>query len=97
MKYNARQLQNQNWAVFKNRSKFWPNTETEDRVIAERKAALFSASWHIEQAANLLSELSLEGAKELGREAHDIVDAVCNRNRAEDSNFDEMDPRGWLS
>lgn len=97
MKYNARKLSNGDWAVFKNRSRYWTSTTTASRDQAEAKAAEFSASWHLEQAEKLLAKMALASARCIAHEANNIVDAVENRCRDEDPDFDETDPRGWLA
>ncbi len=97
MKYQAKQLANGQWAVWKNSKAYWASTTTRDRETAEISAAGFSASWHLEQAQNLLDKMDLPAARNIGHEANDIVYTVENRCRNEDPDYDERDPRGWLA
>ena len=61
MKYNAKQFENGNWAVFKG-SKYWPTTITESREEAHRQAIIKSAIYHRDQLDKLIEEFgTVEG------------------------------------
>ena len=61
MKYNAKQFENGNWAVFKG-SKYWPTTITESREEAHRQAILKTAIYHRDQLDKLIEEFgTVEG------------------------------------
>ena len=97
MKYNARQRSNGKFAVFRGNKRFWPSTETDDQAQAQASAAYMSADWHLEQARDLMTKTRLQDACLLAHEAESLIEAVVERQRKEDPNFDEMDPRAFLA
>lgn len=65
---------------------------------AARKAALaYQAVAWIWAAREAIQDLDLEDAKNLAREADEVVDEVVIRLEDEDPDFDPMDPRGFLA
>ena len=79
MRYNARQLRDGRWAVFTGRTRYYSKTVTTDRAEAERRAALYTADYHLTKARELIGRVDLDGAKELGREAWNIIEDVRTR------------------
>ena len=61
MKYNAKQFENGNWAVFKG-SRYWPTTISESREEAHRQAIIKTAIYHRDQLDKLIEEFgTVEG------------------------------------
>lgn len=97
MKYNVIKFSDGGYAVSAGRGKFFSTSRTDDPCAAEQDAAYRSAAWYLEQAQKLVNKVSLEDAYKLGHVANDLLDAVADRNLAENPNARADDDRAWLA
>ena len=60
MKYNAKRMENGNWAVFCGKTKYFTDTETDNKQDAEKQARIESLLWHRQQMDKLERELVID-------------------------------------
>ncbi len=70
MKYNAKQLDDGTWAVFKGSNKYWKNTISETKDAAHLEAVKKSAIWHRKQLDKLSDEFGIV-------EGGSLADWIC--------------------
>jgi hypothetical protein len=109
MKFNARPINDTEFAVFKNKTQYFSATVSTDLEAVKQDAAARSALWHVQQAANLVVGLSLDSAIEIGHAArNDIIDLITEKSTADKleqhvaeggdpDDFMDFDSTGWLA